>query len=237
MSHNRFSASLALPPTHMVQGGAVREMGEMRFPLPGAKAARELVQLVAPFSRTMLPPAADVQVKANGIRCLYIGGPHRLLVTREGHPIEAGRYCLETLQELEALFGRQMVFDGELAHAQGLNATLAALAGKRPDASLIAWLFDCLDLSDWLRGGGGQAMTRRHHTLLHQAERLPRRVNVGVLTSWPVSTYSEVRALYRAARTEGHEGVVVKDSNAPYARHRSPTWMKITAEEPGEMQS
>lgn len=190
--------------------------------IPGGDKAPELCQLMENWTPETHPRNALVQLKADGLRCLYIGG---LLVTREGMPFHAAAHALPALRELEAAFGRPMFFDSEYVNEDGLEAAIADM--RRGVGAGTVWLFDAVPLEQWQRNVVTAPTSQRIEQLLTYGQRcfgphlgalMPFRLDA----DGTLAKLAEVRAL-------GFEGLVIKDAVASYDRGRSSRWQKLKA--------
>lgn len=169
-----------------------------------------------------LPARVAVQLKADGVRALYIDGR---IVTREGAPLDCARHCLDGLRRLEEHFGEPMFFDGEYVEDGGFNATLRAM--RKGQGAGVTWLFDALPMREW----------RANTSLLDQEARLAQlaRViphaesrNVGMLGHWIMTPLEATRKAAELVDL-GYEGIVAKDARSTYSRQRTSSWLRLKA--------
>lgn len=201
----------------------------------GARAAEQLCMLckdanlpsgpqmeaiIRAFSR---PAKRHVQLKADGIRALYIDGR---IVSREGAPLDCALHCLPGLQRMEQAAGMGPLFiDGEYVADEGFAATLDE--HKRKKGEGVFWAFDVMPLEHWRQGRSPWTIEQRLETLKWMITHNCDSLFVGMLDSWfltPEETAAKVREIWAA----GGEGVVSKTAGSTYVRERSDDWLRIT---------
>lgn len=202
--------------------------------IPGARSAQQLAMLctdgVLPKGpadwldpKTMRPERRHVQLKADGIRAIYIDGR---IVTREGAPLDCALHCQPGLQRMiEKCEGIPMVIDGEYVAQDGFAATIQE--HKRKKGEGVFWAFDCLPLEHWQRGGSPWPIEDRLAILRDMIVNHNDSLFVGMLDAWfltPEETAAKVREIWAA----GGEGVVSKTAGSPYVRERSADWLRLT---------
>lgn len=161
-----------------------------------------------------------VQLKADGIRALYIDGR---IVSREGGPLDCALHCQPGLRRLEEAMGCPLFVDGEYSEEGGFNATITAQKAGRGQG--VFWAFDVVPLAAWQSGGWEMPTVERLNWLrdhIHQADS----PFVGMLDFWLLDA-AETRAKARELWAEGYEGIVTKDPEAGYTRTRSPAWRRL----------
>lgn len=206
--------------------------------IPGARSASQLAMLCKDMpmidvqgTRMMdfsvlggkTGPKRHVQLKADGIRALYIDGR---IVSREGAPLDCALHCLPGLQRMETAAGMGPLFiDGEYVADEGFAATLDE--HKRKKGEGVFWAFDVMPLEHWRLGRSPWTIEQRLETLrwliTHNCDSL----FVGMLDNWlldPQETVAKVREIWAA----GGEGVVSKTAGSTYVRERSDDWLRIT---------
>lgn len=184
-------------------------------PIDGGSAAPELCQLGERWAPADHPSNAVGQVKLDGYRALYIGGP---LVSREGFPLTQAAHSWRALQELERAFGKPMFFDGEYVHPQGLEFC------SRPGGTI--WLFDAVPLEVWRRNGTSAPLDHRLDMLLDRGQHCFGPA-LGALTAFPLPTAPEAQRKAEELIRLGYEGLFVKDRTSVYRRRRHGSWRKI----------
>lgn len=193
--------------------------------IPGAFSAPELCTLVEEYRDDVMPSDPVVEVKLDGLRCLYIGGE---LFTREGAPFEAAAHCLPILRGMEANYGRRMFFDGEYIEDGGLEATLSAFRSRKGAGCL--WLFDAVPLDEWRAGTPSrQGLIERKAGLRRQLLSVTEgRTNVAVgYVEHQAIGRRDVEANAHAVWSAGFEGLVIKSEASRYNRKRTCDWMKV----------
>lgn len=193
--------------------------------IPGAFSAPELCTLVDQYRDSVMPRDPVVEVKLDGLRCLYIGGQ---LVTREGSPFEAAEHCRGILRSLEATYGQRMFFDGEYIEDGGLEATISAFRSRKGAGCL--WLFDAVPLDEWRSGlASRQGLRDRKAGLrsgLLSVTQGRNDVSVGYVEHQPIGR-RDVDENARAVWSAGFEGLVIKSESSRYSRKRTCDWMKV----------
>jgi ATP-dependent DNA ligase len=184
----------------------------------------ELCALATDWKPGPVPSGWVAQEKIDGIRALWIDGQ---LLTREGVPIECAAHVVPDLQRLERRFGQRMFFDGEYREDGGFHETLAVFnsRGQRAGAGTF-FLFDAVPLEDWRADTSEKPLTARQSeigwALGDWAPKWVRR-----LPARAVASSLMVDVLAKATWAAGLEGLVLKDSRAPYRRQRSASWLKV----------
>lgn len=211
-----------------------------------------LCQLASDWRGTLPSEGTWAELKHDGFRCLWfrgIDGKARLW-TRQGMPIEGCDHIAYHLSLLERVAGQPLFIDGELV----VDGTLAATkhwveTGWRQGGEKgLLHAFDVLPFADWQRGGGDMPLHARKAMLVELAGS----VEHDPALSWewrpgsrgrdeggnPVllvedqwlgsraDVVDEVRRVWAA----GGEGLVLKDSMAPYQRSRNGAWVKVKSE-------
>ncbi len=191
----------------------------------GAGAAPELAQLAGVWRSELHPADNIVEPKLDGIRALYLGGTGRHLVSREGSPLGCAAHCLDALLDLEAAYGKPMMFDAEFMAPGGLTETLRAFRRNRPVAGGTLWLFDAVPLDRWEAAAHTAPLAARRATLLAMGARV-QRAQVGMVTGYPLDADATM-TLARHFWKRGFEGLVVKDATQGYQRGRNNGWLKL----------
>jgi ATP-dependent DNA ligase len=228
MPHNRLTSTDAILPA--AAGLAAMSMGlpptaaEMRF----AHKAPELCSLCSDWQPSTARTLWLAEPKVDGIRALWIGGDVGVLMTREGNLLGAGGFACSSLLALEADFGKPMFFDGELAHPDGFEATLASFRRGVPDPALTLWLFDAVPLDVWAAAGRTAPLDARRGALASLMLAKAGRPSVGMLKPTMVSG-ADAADCAAEAIARGLEGIVLKDATAPYVRGRGADWRRIKA--------
>lgn len=185
-------------------------------PIEGGAAAPELCQLAERWRPDDHPAGGALgQVKLDGWRALYIGGP---LVSREAHVLHQAAHSLRALQELERAFGKPMFFDGEYVHPEGLEAC------GRPGGTV--WLFDAVPLDVWRRDGASAPFDQRIELLLDRGQHCFGPA-LGALAPFSLPSARDVEAKRAELEILGYEGLIVKQRGGQYRRRRHNSWGKV----------
>lgn len=212
----------------------------------------QLVQLASDWRGHVLPHGMMSEPKIDGWRGVVLQGVDSItrMFTRQGHFIEGVAHCLYFLQHMERAAGEPMVWDGEFQVNGNLADTKrwAESQWKQGGEAGHFYLFDCLPLSAWKRGGDPTPLYQRKARLqsLYQAViededlkwefRPGSRGDDGWLRSVSVLpdtwVFNAQGATEEARRiwAEGGEGVMLKDPEAPYQRGRNGHFLKIKRE-------
>jgi ATP-dependent DNA ligase len=197
--------------------------------IAGAHTAPQLCMLpvdhdsvagVAALERALPPGKRLVQLKADGIRALYVDGR---VVSREGAPLDCALHCQPGLARIEQAVGRPMMIDGEYVAQNGFDATLTEM--KRGQGEGVFWAFDMMPLADWQAGSCGLPIEHRLQCLRERVVACDSQF-VGMLDWWmmtPHQTAAKAREIWAA----GGEGVVSKQPGSPYLRQRSDFWVRF----------
>lgn len=188
-----------------------------------------------------------VERKHDGFRCLFFPGLDRQpgLWTRNGMPMPGAGHILSRLLEIEAAMGGQWMIDGEIV----VGGTLAATKqhydrGWRLGDAGTFHAFDAVPLADWQQGFCDMPLFERKTALARAiAATAPdasawewvqgsrgaghRADPVEFVTDAWLFDAADVDAEARRVWALGHEGIMVKQADAPYIRARSDAWMKV----------
>jgi len=212
----------------------------------------QLAQLAGDWRGAVLPHGMVCEEKRDGWRGLVfqgIDGTTRMF-TRNGQFIEGTEHCLYFLAHMERLAGEPIVWDGEFQVDGSLDATKRWAEGgwKQGGEAGHFYLFDCLPLSSWKRGGDSTPLFQRKARLqslfkaviedeaLSWEFRPGSRGDDGWLRSvsvlpdqWVFTAQDALRAAQGVWAANG-EGVMLKDVESPYQRSRNGSWLKIKRE-------
>lgn len=212
----------------------------------------QLCQLASDWRGHVLPHGMMSEEKRDGWRGIVLQGIDRItrMFTRQGHFIEGTGHILYLLQHMERAAGEPMVWDGEFQVNGNLADTKrwAESQWKQGGEAGHFYLFDCLPLSAWKRGGDPTPLFQRKARLqaLYQAVikdealawefRPGSRGDDGWMRSvsilpdqWVFTAQDALRATQDVWATDG-EGTVLKDPEAPYQRGRNSHYLKIKRE-------
>lgn len=228
MPHNRLDTTDAILPAPSQLPAFSRPLEPppaslMRF----AHNASELCALASDWQPSTARTIWLAEPKVDGIRALWIGGKVCRLLTREGNMIGAGDCVVDPLNDLEAAFGKPMFFDGEIAHPDGFEATLASFRRGVPDPALTLWLFDAVPLDVWAAAGRTAPLGDRK-AALRSVFGAGGRPAVGLLKGEAIDGRN-VQAAAQDRIARGLEGIVLKDATSPYVRGRGADWRRIKA--------
>jgi hypothetical protein len=180
------------------------------------------------LGRQAITPDWVAEEKHDGIRLLWIGGQ---MVTREGEPFEAAEHLRPTFERLERRAGKRMFFDCEFVAPGGFLATLRAFRRGSDNREGRAMLFDGFPLDQWRQGMGVMSLGVRRRILeAIYDDWKPEGVPLVEQTAlWhpaaPPGRYAE--ELARLVWERDGEGLMLKDTRAPYVRGRTASWLKV----------
>lgn len=209
-----------------------------------------LCQLASDWRGDMPTDGLSWEQKVDGWRCLYFTGTDGVarLWTRNGMPLEGASHVLKRLKAMEQAAGMSLFIDGEIQ----VDGTLAATkhwfeTGWRQGGDKgMFHAFDVLPFAEWKSGGTDTPLYQRRGWLRDlfavsepesdgwtwepgsKGAAPPTAVQI-VDGGWLFDArdvQSEVRRIW----AEGGEGIVLKDSLAPYRRNRNAAWQKVKAE-------
>jgi hypothetical protein len=215
----------------LLSTGRATEQAPPPLPQParlikGARQGLELCMLPTDITEADVdllhthPRPRVVQLKADGIRSLYIDGR---IVSREGTPLDCALHCQPGLRRLEEAVGCPIFIDGEYVEEGGFNPTLKAMRAGRGQG--VFWIFDAVPLEYWQAGEWRRSTVDRLHWIRDHVLEADSPF-VGLLNFWLLDA-AGTRAKARELWLEGYEGVVTKDPEAGYVRSRSDAWRRL----------
>lgn len=167
-----------------------------------------------------------VEAKLDGLRCIAV--KHRgevSMFTRSGTPIET---LPRIKAAIEALKADDFVLDGEAMAASWEDSASVMMSSKtkKDDSEMLYHVFDCVSFEDW------QAQKSETH---YRARLLDISMIVGDVQGTPfryvkstlAANETELREFYAECLDEGYEGVMLKDTTAPYRWKRSDAILKL----------
>jgi ATP-dependent DNA ligase len=183
----------------------------------------ELCQLAGTWSGEPLDWDWIAEEKFDGIRLLWIGGQ---MVTREGEPFHAAEHLRPLFERLERRCGMPMFFDSEYCEEGGFLATLAAF--RRGHGNGKAILFDGMALDAWLTPTARRTRTlQERRSLLASMFADWEPAGVQLVRQYGLLATRSAHELAQSIWDRGGEGIVLKRKDAPYARTRSTSWLKL----------
>lgn len=164
---------------------------------------------------------AIVQPKLDGIRCLATSDG---TFTRNRKPLEIGSLLKNSLSKFFQKYPKCQI-DGELYdHQPGNFESIVSAARKVKDLTkedlaqknkLQYWVYDA-PITPTLKESA--SFVDRYNEIKHHLSNLP---GVVLTPTKQVSSEKEIEALYDLWMSEGYEGIMVRNSSAPYERKRS----------------
>ena len=180
--------------------------------------------------------------KYDGIR--VIGYPDGRLCTRNGHDISKNYPEIsDTLKQLSALRHKNkqpdIILDGELYDPEGkASNTVMTQAFRKESVETVQFkymIFDCLLLNDWEDIKCSMPIKDRLH-MLDTLESVYTHMfkDKGFFRIVPhveVTTEQEIRDAFQIYKSEGLEGIMIKDPDSFYNYKRDKTWYKLKTRE------
>jgi DNA ligase 1 len=180
-----------------------------------------------------------LEVKLDGVRVLAVfNGTGCTLYSRNGKVFENFPQIQEFLEDTRHIYthgsrtGGRFVLDGEIVGESFQK--LMRQAHRKSDAETIGMVyhvFDIIPLEDFERGYWNAQQHKRLEMLDRARERLEKTDPVQIMPGLEVDLdtaegHDILRRFAEDAVTEGYEGIMIKDLDAPYECRRSSFWMK-----------
>lgn len=167
-----------------------------------------------------------VEAKLDGLRCIAVKHKGEVsMFTRSGTPIET---LPQIKAAIESLPGDDFVFDGEaMANSWEDSASvMMSSKSKKDDSNMRYHIFDCLPFSEWQ---AQKSDTPYFFRLVNLATTLglPEGSPFRLVKSKTCENETELREFYSECLDEGYEGVMLKDTKAPYRWKRSDAILKL----------
>lgn len=210
----------------------------------------ELCQLVGSYRGALPDGDWFIQEKIDGFRCLSFAGKdgRRRLWTRNGIPIEGIGHIRHRLDQMEALAGEPLAFDGEFQVGGTLASTKAWCERdwKSGGEAGTLHLFDVQTQAEWESGGSDRPLYERLGMLQHLFDatgglseepswewragtrgKEPDGPHVTILPWEYCASHADVMDFATRVWSNGGEGAVVKRADSGYVRDRSNEWLKV----------
>ena len=167
-----------------------------------------------------------VEAKLDGLRCIAVKHKGEVsMFTRSGTPIET---LPRIKAAIESLPGDDFVFDGEAMAASWEDSASVMMSSKskKDDSDMRYHIFDCLPFSEWQ---AQKSDTPYFFRLVNLATTLglPEGSPFRLVKSKTCENETELREFYNECLDEGYEGVMLKDTAAPYRWKRSDAILKL----------
>jgi DNA ligase-1 len=167
-----------------------------------------------------------VEAKLDGLRCIAVKHKGEVsMFTRSGTPIET---LPQIKAAIESLPGDDFVFDGEAMASSWEDSASVMMSSKskKDDSNMRYHIFDCLPFSEWQ---AQKSDTPYFFRLVNLATMLglPEGSPFRLVKSKTCENETELRAFYSECLDEGYEGVMLKDTKAPYRWKRSDAILKL----------
>ena len=178
----------------------------------------------------------QIEIKLDGVRVLTIVRGNKVeMFSRNGKQFHNFGHIITEIEEVlkEKPAPYDIVLDGEVmsANFQDLMKQVHRKDGKQSDDAVLH-LFDMCPLADFQKGFWDVAQERRSLLVKHWVEENQKVLkhvqaldweDVDLSTSAGQNRFVE---LNKAAVDGGYEGVMIKDTNAPYECKRTHAWLK-----------
>lgn len=183
-----------------------------------------------------VPAAYYIETKIDGWRAIGLGGKAPQLLTQGGAVIEGAQPFIDVLQTIEKTLGEPYMFDGELVAGADFEETSRNIKAGTLDCAV--WhIFDAMPLAQWRRGGCDLGYDMRRRILEQAFADRTGRSSACVIHHGPVSVALLQRAgpfagvdvadkVFEIAREKGAEGIVIKESAAPYVNGKAGGWWR-----------
>jgi len=185
-----------------------------------------------------------IECKLDGVRVLaVVSGNAVNLYSRNGKAFDNFPQIAEAIEENRSAFrhsafrhglnsGGKFVLDGEIVGESFQK--LMREAHRKSDAktdNMVYHVFDFIPLEDFERGYWNAQQHKRLASLDRAREMLPKDAPVQVMPGLEVDLdtaegHDIMRRFANDSVVEGHEGIMIKDLDAPYECRRSSFWMK-----------
>jgi DNA ligase-1 len=167
-----------------------------------------------------------VEAKLDGLRCIAVKHKGEVsMFTRSGTPIET---LPRIKAAIEALPGDDFVLDGEAMASSWEDSASVMMSSKskKDDSDMRYHVFDCVPFSEWQ---AQKSDTPYFFRLVNLAAALglPEGSPFRLVKSKTCENETELREFYSECLDEGYEGVMLKDTKAPYRWKRSDAILKL----------
>jgi len=172
------------------------------------------------------------EIKYDGTRVACVWEDQTLtIVSRNGLPMPGFETFAAAMQERMHTLAKRvsvpdMVLDGEMDSAEGFYETVGGARRKTDHGEFVLRLFDAVSLQSF-RNGGCKAPWRQRCTVARTLVQALSMDTVTFDTGMECYDDEQVRRCFEWAREHGHEGIIVKQPDAPYECKRGYHWTKI----------
>lgn len=167
-----------------------------------------------------------VEAKLDGLRCIAVKHKGEVsMFTRSGTPIET---LPRIRAAIEALPSDDFVLDGEAMASSWEDSASVMMSSKskKDDRDMRYHVFDCLPFSEWQSQRSDAPYFFRLVNLATTLG-LPEGSPFRLVKSKTCENETELREFYSECLDEGYEGVMLKDTKAPYRWKRSGAILKL----------
>ena len=167
-------------------------------------------------------------IKYDGLRCLaFVDESEVTFKTRNGLEITSAESIKPWLHEIRQ--PTRLVFDGELKKRAGhFQDSSGSIRKKSEQAEDLEYqVFDVMTEAEFVASYSSHTQTERlaQLSILLKSQQLESPVKY--VEHHLVFNDIQVQKLFREMLALGHEGLILKDPNAPYQFKRSNTWIKL----------
>lgn len=176
-----------------------------------------------------------VQPKLDGVRCLTVVDHESRTVTqysRNGHEFVNFSHITEYLSKFIDEFGRSYVIDAEVVSTSFQNLMKQARRKEDVDASdAKLMIFDIIPLVEFKQGRSTLGQRRRLN-FLRNWENIFKDSGFIEILPWKEFDFDvltdeiEYQDYLKSIVEQGYEGVMIKDTDAPYVCKRDTAWLK-----------
>lgn len=180
---------------------------------------------------TQWPVVCEIKYDGTRVACVWEDST-LTIVSRNGLPMPGFEPFARDMQaRMRALQEcgvdlPDMILDGEMDSVEGFYETVGGARRKDGQGEFVLRLFDAVPLAPFKAGSSNVSWGQRCDV----ARRLAQVLNTSTITFTPgieCHTDEQVRHVYEHARSKDHEGIIVKQPDAPYECKRGYHWMKI----------
>lgn len=182
-----------------------------------------------PFTDQDLERKLFVQNKWDGYRCLIVKEDHSInCFTSSGKIIP-----LKNIEKELLKISGNFVLDGELVNTSRTGTSTVCnrlIKGnmETTDKDLVFHAFDLIKLEEFKSGDFEETCEER--LLLLDIFGINNKLKqVQITDTYTTETTDEVMSLYKQARENGDEGIMIKDPSMVYETKRSDAWLKLKA--------
>ena len=192
-------------------------------------------QLAEEFSEKHKSGKKQIEVKRDGVRLLTFVYPDGRItqMSREGKAIENFTSIRKAFESVSNLLSDGWVFDGEIT-SSNFTELMKQLRRKEmvQTEDAVLYLFDMIPMKDFFQGRCEETQEVRSAALNVWYNLVGPLNNINIISSEIVDFNTKegverFEVLNKKALSDGHEGIMIKDINAPYVCKRGSNWLKL----------